>query len=314
MTTALFPSFGGTRNIPPLPIASAIERLTRTISIEMLAHDRSELDLVAGLLEPGTPVTVPWLMSDSHNDRIAAACALRAHGLEPVPHVAARCLRDREEALKLVKRLHDEADVTRILLIGGDVPNPKGEFGSSLELLVQLRKDPCGLRSVGLAAYPEALPGSHAWAGIDVLETKLAVAEDAGLAPFIMTQFVFDARPIVAWLRAFRDRDPHTHVQIGVAGPARLRTLMHYAHLCNIGQSARYLVGSGASLSRMMRETGPDPVIRALADAGVQETLGPIGLHAFSFGGLDRTVRWFAPVRHGRFRLRHAEPGFEPAS
>lgn len=306
MSTALLPSFGGSASVPQLPIVSAIQHLACTASLEMIAQNAGDLDGAATAIVPGTSIAIPWRAGEAHDERIAAARAIRDHGFDPLPHIAARHLGDRAEAFTLLKRLSTEAGVERILLIGGDVATARGAFASALELLVQLRADRCGLEAVGLAAYPE--PPTR----MEPLETKLAVAEDAGLNPFVMTQFCFDPAPILSWLDAFRSRGHRALVRIGVAGPARIQTLMRYARRCGVRSSTHNLVASGASLARMMAETGPDPVIRALAEYGIQEKFGPVALHFFSFGGLERTARWIAPLRRGRLRLRRSEPGFEP--
>lgn len=299
--------------IPRLPVVTSIARLASGASFETTACDLAGFERARDTLPAGSMLSVTWLPNDTHDDRIAGARVLRESGFEPIPHVAARRIRDGREADLLVRRLRDEAGVTRILLIGGDVANPAGEFRSALELLVRFRAANHGLQAIGFGGYPQGHPQIGAAALEAELDTKLAVAADAGLDPFVVTQFTFEAKSIVSWLEAFRARGNDVPVRIGLAGPATIGTLMRFARICGVRSSTRGLIRNGASLARMLlQEAGPDQIIRGLAEAGIRERLGPIALHLFPFGGLERAARWIAPVSQGRVRLRWNDAGFEP--
>jgi methylenetetrahydrofolate reductase (NADPH) len=313
MITNPLPSFGGSTAVPPLT-ATAIGLLASHASFEMVPAEAAQLELTRGLIPAGSAIILTAVPGDSLQVRLSAARAVREAGFEPVPCLAARRLADRTTAHRVIARFREEAAVSRILLVGGDDPVPDGQFSSALELLVELRRDPHGMEGIGFAAYPEGHPTIPRAVLEADLDTKLAVAEDAGLAPFIVTQFAFDARPVVAWLESLRARGCTVPVSIGLAGPAPIRTLLRHARICGAGPSARGLVGKGASLARMLHETGPDPVIRDLAQAGLRERLGPVSLHLFPFGGLARTARWMAPVFKGQVLLHSSESGFRAQS
>ena len=65
-------------------------------SIEMGAHRPQDALAIAALLPAGTPVYVNHLPRHSLADSLASLAAVRAAGLEPVPHIAARRIRSRE--------------------------------------------------------------------------------------------------------------------------------------------------------------------------------------------------------------------------
>ena len=48
----------------------------------------------------------------------------------------------------------------------------------------------------------------------------LASAQSQGLAVHIVTQFSFDAKPIIRWIDWLRTRGIHLPVKVGLAGPA----------------------------------------------------------------------------------------------
>ena len=69
----------------------------------------------------GTDVTITFLPGDNYRHNVETATALRRAGYNPVPHVAAREMASREALDDFLARARGEADVTRMLLIAGDV-------------------------------------------------------------------------------------------------------------------------------------------------------------------------------------------------
>ena len=59
-------------------------------SLEMSPRERDAIAPAAEFLAPGTEVFISSPPAVSHHDIVSAAVALRRHGFEPVPHVAAR--------------------------------------------------------------------------------------------------------------------------------------------------------------------------------------------------------------------------------
>lgn len=294
------------------PLIDAIAHLATGCSFEIAASDAALLTDAAAALPANTSLFIPWLRRDTHDDRIRAARAVREAGLIPVPHVAARHLTDQADADRLVARLANEAGVDQLFLIGGDAEVPHGELGSALELLARLDPSRRGYRTIGFAAYPDAHATIPRAVLDEALDTKIAVAEDAGVMPFVVTQFGFDAAPIADWLHRFRARGNGTAVRIGIAGPASVRALVHYARLCGVGAAGRQAIHHPGSLARMIGNGGPDPIITALAAEGVRYRYAPVGLHLFPFGGLIRAARWMAPVAHGHIALHRDHRGFDP--
>ena len=292
------------------PLIDAIAQLAADASFEIAARDAASLEAARDTIAPGTTISVTWLPGDASDDLVAAARAIREAGYAPLPHVAARRLRDQREAERLIGRLHGEAGARGLFVIGGDVATPAGEFASALELLARLRPMLRRYDRLGVGGYPEGHPAIATAILEAQLDTKIAVIEDLGAVPFVITQFGFEAAAIVRWLEAFRARANAAPVRVGLAGPTSIGTLLRFARLCGVGASARAVAGNGASLIRVLREAGPDPVIRELAEAGIGARHGPVALHLFPFGGLLRSAEWIAPVAQGRFRL--GTRGFAP--
>lgn len=294
----------------PDELKTRIAQLARTASLEISVKDIPHLTDVQSLIPEGATIAIPWLPKDTHDDRVSAARAVRDAGFEPLPHIAARRIADGNEAERLLSRLREEAGASRLFFIGGDADQPAGHISSALDLLSQSRPGWQAYQQVGFAAYPEPHPLIDRQTLQDALDRKIALAQVAGVEAFAVTQFAFSARPILDWLPAFRERHS-IPVRIGLAGPATVRTLFRYARICGIESSARAVVSNATSIARLLREAGPDPVIRGLAHANPQSSFGPVSLHLFPFGGMLRTARWLAAVANGDFTLRPGASGFE---
>ena len=74
----------------------------------------------------GTDVTITFLPGDNYRHNVETAAALRRAGFNPVPHIAAREMASRDALDDFLARARGEADVSRILLIAGDVATHAG--------------------------------------------------------------------------------------------------------------------------------------------------------------------------------------------
>lgn len=296
------------------PAATVRERITglaAAASYEVSARDAKGIDSAIARLTPGTRVSVTWLPADDDDNRVAASCRLRDAGLEPVPHIAARMITSEAHLRSLLQRLSADAGVTQVLVISGDVKEASGPFDDSATLIANLGFAQAALTQIWVGGYPEGHP-KVADSTLDAtLDAKIAAIGALGMTAGVITQFCFDADPILRWMLAFRARHGETPVRIGLAGPAGIRTLLRYAAICGVGNSAKALVMRGSSIARLLSEATPDPIIRDLAETSAFHDLQPMGFHLFPFGGLDRTARWMGLVAAGAFQVRSSASGFQ---
>ena len=164
-----------------------------------------------------------------HSDLIAGATRLRAHGFEPVPHLAARSLSSHGALDDLLSRLSALAGVRRVLVIGGDGEQAEGPFNSAIELIESGLLQRHGIVEVGIAGYPEGHPRLPPETLDRALAAKIEAAGQTGLGVTIVTQFAFDPVAILGWVRRLRDLGIEHPVRIGMAGPTDLSTLLRYA-------------------------------------------------------------------------------------
>ena len=124
---------------------------------------------------------------------IEAAVRVRAQGLEPVPHLAARDIESRTALEDVLSRLTRWAGVRRMLIVGGDARHAKGPFGSALELIESGLLQRAGIREIAMAGYPDGHPRSSQDALDRALAAKIEAAAQTGLDASIVTQLCFDA-------------------------------------------------------------------------------------------------------------------------
>jgi methylenetetrahydrofolate reductase (NADPH) len=281
------------RSSAPAPSEErAIATLARAASVEMTWHDIDQLAACRPSIAPGTLVFASHLPAQTWRQTVETCVAIRAHGLEPVPHVPVRRLADRAEFANLMSTLTGEAQVSRLLLIAGDSPRPAGVFSSTLEALRTGVLAKHGIHRVFVAGHPEGHPQILDHELRRAERDKLAFASAHGMEIAFLTQFFFDAAPFVAWVRIMRAQDIDARIVAGLAGPARLTTLFKFALRCSIGPSIRALGSRPDLFAKLATERDPEAIIRAIVQVDAQEDLGDIGIHLFSFGGFARTCRW----------------------
>jgi len=290
-----------------MPASQSIVEMLRGYSIEVSPTHPKMVDAALERLVPGTEVFLPWIPGANPMDAVAPAARLQRAGLIPVPHVGARHLESAGQFEQFVARLVGEAGVDRVLVVGGDRAKPAGPYESSLEVMQTGVLQRAGIVRIAIGGFPEGNPHISQPVLNDALSTKVNFARSAGLQLSIVTQFAFEAEPIIRWLREIRIRGIDVPVQVGLAGPAGIVNLVRFAVRCGIGNSLHVLT-ENPSLAKLLVEKGPEPIIRDIAAAeadGAQSPRGIPGLHFYVFGGFNKTVDWIEAQRAANSNSAH---------
>ena len=179
--------------------AEAIASFMTGFTVEVTPVGAAKVADFRAILRPGCVVYVTFLPGSDYKDSIAAAKRLREEGFEPVPHFAARSMASPAQFQDYLERVVGEAGVTRVLTIAGAVEAPLGPYSDSMQLLETGLFDKHGIVSVGVAGHPEGSPDMPDQAILDALKWKNAFAERSDASFYVLTQFCFEAGPIVAW-------------------------------------------------------------------------------------------------------------------
>jgi methylenetetrahydrofolate reductase (NADPH) len=120
----------------------------------------------------------------------------------------------------------------------------------------------------------------------------------------IVSQFGFNANALAEWGHQLPRHQIDLPVHVGIAGPAALSRLIHFAMKCGIGASLRTVmhnlsgVGSIAELA-----VSPDQHLLRLLATPLPAGLRMVAPHFFAFGGCLQTARWMKQVAAGGFEI-----------
>jgi methylenetetrahydrofolate reductase (NADPH) len=287
----------------PTTADRALETLLENYSFEVTAKDIRGLDEAAPAIPPGTKIAITFLPNEDFPARVAMAAKLRQLGFIPVPHISARRLKSQAELESFLEALQREAAIDRAFVVAGDPPQAQGPYEDALAVIRTGLLAKYGIRAVGISGYPEG----HADIGNEKLwqarRDKLAAIADQGHDFAIVTQFGFDAEPILRWLEEMRTSGVRSLIRVGVPGPASVQTLLRFAARCGVGASAKVMSKYGVSITKLLTTAGPDALIHEIARGFDPAKHGDMRLHFYPFGGLKATAEWVRDFRRAQLQV-----------
>ncbi|MBP7002274.1 methylenetetrahydrofolate reductase [Amaricoccus sp.] len=258
-------------------------------SIEVMPRTAAKVEDFRALLPQGTRVYVAHI--DGATDEAEMAATIRRladEGFEPMPHVPARGVESRA-ALDRRLALYADAGATGALAIAGGIDVARGPYAETMAMLETGLFDARGFRRIHVAGHPEGnadIPGGEATA-MAALRAKAGFAAETDAAMAIVTQFVFEAAPVIAWAGRLREAGIGLPVHVGVAGPAKLQTLIKFAMACGVGPSLRVLQRRAADLTKLVAPFEPTEVLAALAtEKAANPEFQVEAAHVFPLGGI----------------------------
>lgn len=293
-----------------------IEAFLAGYSIEVMPRTAAKVDDFRTLLPEGTRVYIAHIAGTPIEDMVATAARLRAEGFEPVPHFPARIIDSRATLADWIDRYRAEAGIRAALVLAGGVANPVGDFANSMQLLDTGLFDKAGISRIHIAGHPEGNrdidPDDSMKNATEALLWKQKYAESTGAQMAIVTQFAFAAAPIISWAEGLARQGIRLPVHIGMAGPAKLQTLIKFAIACGVGPSLEVLRKRARDVTRLLTPYEPTEMVAELAAHKARQPDFAIErAHLFPLGGIKASASW--AQTHGGAATRPAEAGNEPA-
>ena len=273
-------------------------------SIEVTPTGATKIESFRDCLDPGTTVNVTFLPGTDPADTIAVCERLHNDGMRPVPHLAARSLRDADQLDELLSAYTARCGVEEVLCIGGGVDSPVGGFDATMQVLQTGLIQKHGIRHIGIAGHPEGSPDISDDEIAEALDAKNALAKADGLNLYIETQFCFEADIVLEWEKRVRAAGNALPIRIGIPGPATIKTLFRFAQISGIGPSIRFISKQAKNVAKLMTVQSPNLLLTGLAEGMAADKECLIRhFHYYPFGGFARTATYAGAIANGRIEM-----------
>jgi methylenetetrahydrofolate reductase (NADPH) len=277
--------------------APEIEAFLKDYSIEVMPRTAEKVEDFRALLPEGTRVYIAHIDGTPIEEMVATAARLARDGFAVMPHFPARIIPDAATLADWIARYQGEAGVTQALLLAGGVSEPRGAFHSSMQMMETGLFDKAGFTRLHVAGHPEGNrdidPDGGDRAVLDALRWKQAFSERTDAKMAIATQFAFDAKPIIAWANRLQAEGIVLPIHIGIAGPAKLQTLIKFAISCGVGPSLKVLQKRAMDVTKLVLPYEPTEIVRELAlHKAATPGFNIERVHFFPLGGIKTNAQW----------------------
>ncbi len=286
-----------------------LESFLRGYSIEVMPRTAAKVESFRALLPGGTRVCIAHIEGTPIEDMLATARRLADEGFVPMPHFPARIIPDRATLAEWIARYQGEAGVREALVLAGNRKTPLGTFDSSTQLLETGLFEAAGFTRLHVAGHPEGnrdIDPDGGTANVDAaLRWKQDYSARTGAEMAIVTQFAFEAAPIIEWADRLRAAGITMPIHVGIAGPAKLQTLIRFAIACGVGPSLKVLQKRAMDVTRLVRPYEPTGLVAKLAaHKAAHPECNIEQIHFFPLGGIGATAEW--AIAHGGRNARPA--------
>ncbi|GGF72845.1 MULTISPECIES: 5,10-methylenetetrahydrofolate reductase [Mameliella] len=274
-----------------------MEAFLQNYSIEVMPRTASKVEDFRALLPEGTRVYIAHIEGTPIEEMVATAKRLSGEGYNVMPHFPARIIKDAATLENWIAMYQGEAGVEQALLLAGGVTEPHGDFHSSMQLMETGLFDKAGFKRLHVAGHPEGNkdidPNGGDATVMEALRWKQSFSERTDAQMALATQFAFDAGPIITWANRLKSEGIDLPVHIGIAGPAKLQTLIKFAIACGVGPSLKVLQKRAMDVSKLLLPYEPTEVLSQLAahkaanpDFNIEQ------VHFFPLGGIKTNAEW----------------------
>lgn len=282
---------------PTTPVNPQMEAFLQGYSIEVMPRTAAKIDNFRDLLPEGTRVYIAHIDGTPIEDMVETAARLSDDGYNVMPHFPARIIKDAATLEDWINRYQSEAGVKQALLLAGGVANPVGEFHSSMQLMETGLFDKAGFTHLHVAGHPEGNkdidPDGSDQMVMEALRWKQAFNERTDASIALATQFAFDADPIIDWANRLTAEGITLPIHIGIAGPAKLQTLIKFAIACGVGPSLSVLQKRAMDVTKLLLPYEPTEVLTKLAaHKAANPDFNITNVHFFPLGGIKTNANW----------------------
>ena len=277
--------------------SEVVKNFLNGYSIEVTPNAAAKIENFAEVLPANTRIYIAHIEGTPFEGMLKTAKKITDEGFTPMPHFPARIIEDKDMLESWLSQYSGEANVQEALLIAGGSKEPAGVYDSSIQIIETELFDKYSFKRLHVAGHPEGnkdIDKDSTHTNVNKAlswKNEYAKRTDAQIA--IATQFCFDSGAIIQWANTLIDMNIDLPVHIGIAGPAKLQTLIRYSIECGVGASMKVLQKRAKDITKLLLPYEPTSVISELAEYKSQNPDFNIEqVHFFPLGGTKTTANW----------------------
>ena len=277
--------------------SEVVKNFLNGYSIEVTPNAAAKIENFAEVLPVNTRIYIAHIEGTPFDEMLTTAKKITNEGFIPMPHFPARIIEDKDMLESWLSQYSEEANVQEALLIAGGSKEPAGVYDSSIQIIETELFDKYSFKRLHVAGHPEGnkdIDKDSTHTNVNKAlswKNEYAKRTDAQIA--IATQFCFDSEAIIQWANSLIDMNIDLPVHIGIAGPAKLQTLIRYSVECGVGASMKVLQKRAKDITKLLLPYEPTSVISELAEYKSQNPDFNIEqVHFFPLGGTKTTANW----------------------
>ncbi len=284
-------------------VSDHLKEFLTDFSIEVTPRTAAKIESFKEILPKNTRVYIAHIEGVPIKEMVQTAKRISSEGFNVMPHFPARIIKDKSTLEEWINMYQGEAGINQALLLAGGVDKPHGTFESSMQLVETELFERYNFKNLHFAGHPEGnkdidKDGSNK--NVDeALLWKQKFNERSDIDIAITTQFCFEAESVIEWANSLTNNGINIPIHIGVAGPAKLQTLIKFSIACGVGPSLKVLQKRAKDVKKLLLPFDPNDFLETLAKHKKENPKFNISnIHFFPLGGIVTNASWIKNAKN----------------
>jgi methylenetetrahydrofolate reductase (NADPH) len=284
-------------------VSDHLKEFLTDFSIEVMPRTAAKIESFKEILPKNTRVYIAHIEGVPIEEMVQTAKRISSEGFNVMPHFPARIIKDKSTLEEWINMYQGEAGINQALLLAGGVDKPHGTFESSMQLVETELFERYNFKNLHFAGHPEGnkdidKDGSNK--NVDeALLWKQKFNERSDIDIAITTQFCFEAESVIEWANSLTNNGINIPIHIGVAGPAKLQTLIKFSIACGVGPSLKVLQKRAKDVKKLLLPFDPNDFLETLAKHKKENPKFNISnIHFFPLGGIKTNASWIKNAKN----------------
>ena len=280
-----------------IKVSESLKDFLGDFSIEVMPRTASKIESFTEILPQSTRIYIAHIEGVPIEEMVETAKRLANDGFNVMPHFPARIIKDKSMLDDWINRYQGEAGIEQALLLAGGVSKPHGDYENSMQLVETELFEKYNFKHLHFAGHPEGnkdIDSDGSNKNVDAaLSWKQKFKERTDIALALTTQFCFEAEPVIEWANSLTSKGIDIPIHIGVAGPAKLQTLIKFSIACGVGPSLRVLQKRAKDVKKLLLPFEPNEFLETLAEnKKANPDFNITNVHFFPLGGINVNASW----------------------